>query len=92
MAGLVRPDRDPKTGYRVYAPSDVRDARLVQQLRRGGYLLEQIAVVVEQVREAGGVEPLEGMLAEWRQRLDDRSRAMLQAAGALDAYLTARRE
>jgi DNA-binding transcriptional MerR regulator len=89
-AGLIRPDRDPKTGYRVYAPSDVRDARLVQQLRRGGYLLEQIAVVVEQVREAGGVEPLEGMLAEWRQRLDDRSRAMLHAAGALEAYLTDR--
>lgn len=89
-AGLVRPARDPKTGYRVYSPSDIRDARLVQQLRRGGYLLEQIGVVISRVREAGGVEPLEGMLAEWRQRLDDRSRAMLYAAGALDTYLTAR--
>ncbi|GAB3424205.1 TioE family transcriptional regulator [Flindersiella endophytica] len=88
-AGLIQPDRDPKTGYRVYSPSDVRDARLVRQLRRGGYLLEQIGVVVSRVREAGGVEPLEGMLAEWRQRLDDRSRAMLYAAGRLDAYLTA---
>jgi DNA-binding transcriptional MerR regulator len=89
-AGLVRPGRDPKTGYRVYSPADVRDARLVQQLRRGGYLLAQIAVVVAQVRDAGGVEPLEGMLGEWRRRLEDRARAMLHAAGALDAYLTTR--
>lgn len=89
-AGLVRPNRDPKTGYRVYTPSDVRDARLVQQLRRGGYLLNQIAVVLTQVREAGGVEPLESTLADWRQRLDDRARAMLHAAGALDTYLTDR--
>ncbi len=38
-AGLVRPRRDPRTGYRVYDQADVRDARLAHQLRRGGYLL-----------------------------------------------------
>jgi DNA-binding transcriptional MerR regulator len=42
-AGLVRPRRDPLTGYRVYDEADVRDARLTHQLRRGGYLLAQIA-------------------------------------------------
>jgi DNA-binding transcriptional MerR regulator len=89
-AGLVRPDRDRRTGYRVYTSADVRDARLVQQLRRGGYLLEQIAVVLDQVREAGGVEPLEATLTDWRQRLDTRARAMLHAAGELDAYLSER--
>src|SRR5690606_22360147 len=35
-AALVRPRRDPLTGYRVYDSSDVRDARLTHQLRRGG--------------------------------------------------------
>ncbi|OSC47445.1 MerR family transcriptional regulator, partial [Streptomyces sp. 4F] len=54
-AGLVQPRRDPLTGYRVYDEADVRDARLVHQLRRGGYLLEQIAPVIDQVRGAGGV-------------------------------------
>jgi DNA-binding transcriptional MerR regulator len=34
-AGLLEPQRDPATGYRVYAPADVRDAQLAHQLRRG---------------------------------------------------------
>ncbi len=89
-AGLVRPRRDPVTGYRVYDPADVRDAHLVHQLRRGGYLLEQIAPLITQVRTAGGVEPLEGALRDWRGRLSDRGRAMLRGAAALDACLRAR--
>ncbi|NEK59228.1 MerR family DNA-binding transcriptional regulator [Geodermatophilus sabuli] len=86
-AGLVRPRRDPQTGYRVYGAADVRDALLAHQLRRGGYLLEQIAPVIAQVRSAGGVAPLESMLRDWRARLSARSRAMLAGAAALDAYL-----
>jgi DNA-binding transcriptional MerR regulator len=86
-AGVVHPRRDPRTGYRVYSAADVRDALLTHQLRRGGYLLEHIAPVIAQVRSAGGVEPLESMLADWRARLSARSRAMLSGAAALDAYL-----
>ncbi|MFK0223196.1 MerR family transcriptional regulator [Streptomyces vinaceus] len=85
-AGLVRPRRDPLTGYRVYGEADVRDARLTRQLRRGGYLLEQIAPLIAQVREAGGLEPLEGALCAWRARLSVRGRAMLAGAAELDAY------
>ena len=89
-AGLVHPHRDPRTGYRVYGAADVRDALLAHQLRRGGYLLEQIAPLIAQVRSAGGVAPLETMLRDWRARLSARSRAMLSGAAALDAYLAAR--
>ncbi|WP_331714275.1 TioE family transcriptional regulator [Auraticoccus cholistanensis] len=88
-AGLLRPGRDPRTGYRVYSPADVRDAQLVHQLRRGGYLLQQIAPVVAQVRGAGGVAPLESVLRDWRGRLSARGRAMLAGAAALHAYLDA---
>lgn len=86
-AGLVRPSRDPRTGYRVYGEADVRDARLARQLRRGGYPLEQIAPLLSQVRTAGGLEPLEGALREWHGRLSARGRAMLTGAAALEAYL-----
>ncbi|GAA1522783.1 TioE family transcriptional regulator [Streptomyces albidochromogenes] len=86
-AGLVRPRRDPLTGYRVYDEADVRDARLAHQLRRGGYLLEQIAPLITQVRAAGGLEPLEAALRDWRGRLSARGRAMLTGAAELDAYL-----
>ncbi|MEO3781110.1 TioE family transcriptional regulator [Micromonospora sp. B11E3] len=91
-AGLVQPRRDPQTGYRVYTAADVRDALLAHQLRRGGYLLEQIAPLIVQVRRAGGVAPLESMLRDWRARLSARSRAMLTGAAALDAYLACRPE
>ncbi|MEV7729982.1 TioE family transcriptional regulator [Streptomyces sp. NPDC087917] len=86
-AGLVRPRRDPLTGYRVYDGADVRDARLARQLRRGGYLLEQIAPLITQVRAAGGLEPLEAALRDWNGRLSTRGRAMLTGAAELEAYL-----
>ncbi|WP_344387751.1 TioE family transcriptional regulator [Asanoa iriomotensis] len=86
-AGLVRPGRDRQTGYRVYTAADVRDAQLVHQLRRGGYRLEQIAPLIDQVRTAGGVAPLESTLRDWHARLTHRGRAMLTGAAALSAYL-----
>lgn len=86
-AGLVEPQRDPITGYRVYAPADVRDARLAHQLRRGGYLLRQIAPLIARVRHAGGVGPLEATLDGWRARLTTRGLSMLVAAAELSAYL-----
>ncbi|MFI6104732.1 TioE family transcriptional regulator [Streptomyces sp. NPDC051310] len=89
-AGLVRPSRDPLTGYRVYDEAAVRDARLTHQLRRGGYLLEQIAPLIDQVRTAGGLEPLEAALSDWRGRLSARGRAMLTGAAELEAYLRLR--
>lgn len=91
-AGLVRPRRDPLTGYRVYGEADVRDARLVHQLRRGGYLLEQIAPLIDQVRTVGGLAPLEAALTDWRSRLSARGRALLTGAAELDAYLRKREE
>ncbi len=86
-AGLLRPERDPKTGYRVYSEADVRDAKLTHQLRRGGYLLERIAPVLDQVRSAGGVVPLESTLSDWHSRLSARGRALLSGAAALESYL-----
>jgi DNA-binding transcriptional MerR regulator len=86
-AGLLVPRRDPRTGYRVYDEADVRDARMARQLRRGGYPLEQIAPLVAQVRAAGGPEPLQAALGDWRERLSVRGRALLAGAAELDAYL-----
>lgn len=89
-AGVLHPRRDPRTGYRIYAPADVRDAHLAHQLRRGGYLLDQIAPVIAQVRNAGGVTPLEATLGEWRSRHTVRSLAMLSGAAELATYLRER--
>ncbi|MDK0523693.1 TioE family transcriptional regulator [Streptomyces sp. ML-6] len=86
-AGLLHPRRDPLTGYRVYDEADVRDALMAHQLRRGGYLLEQIAPLIARVRSAGGLEPLEATLRDWHDRVAARGRAMLAGAAELEAYL-----
>lgn len=89
-AGLVRPDRDPRTGYRAYSEVDVRDARLTRQLRRGGYPLDRIAPFLAEIRTAGGLEPLEALLVEWQDRLSARGRSLLAGAAELDRYMRVR--
>ncbi|WP_380283696.1 TioE family transcriptional regulator [Kitasatospora purpeofusca] len=85
-AGILRPTRDPTTGYRVFHAGDVRDADLAHLLRRGGYRLRDIAAVVEQIRTAGGTSALAAALAGWQQRLTGRGLAMLEAAAHLHNY------
>ncbi|WP_149830597.1 TioE family transcriptional regulator [Streptomyces tailanensis] len=86
-AGILTPARDPLTGYRVFHAGDIRDAELAHLLRRGGYQLEHIATVVEQIRTAGGTEALSRALDDWQRKLTARGLAMLDAATHLSRYL-----
>ena len=86
-AGILVPSRNRATGHRVYQAADIRDAELTHLLRRGGYPLAHIATVLDHTRRAGGAEALAASLADWRQRLTTRARAMLAGAGSLDRYL-----
>ncbi|MGW0593929.1 hypothetical protein [Streptosporangium sp. NPDC002607] len=83
--GAGQADRAPATTS--YTSADVRDVLPAHQLRRGGHGLEQIARVLERVRVAGGLEPLQATLGEWRDRLTVRGPAMPADAAALDTYL-----
>lgn len=85
--GILAPARDPATGYRIFHAADIRDAELAHLLRRGGYGLAHIAVVVEQVRAAGGTDALAAALDGWQHKLTARGAAMLVAAGLLGRYL-----
>jgi DNA-binding transcriptional MerR regulator len=87
-AGILTPARDPATGYRVFRPSDIRDAELAHLLRRGGYPLNHIATVVQQVRTAGGTQALSRALEDWRRRLTAQGVAMLDAASRLSQYVS----
>lgn len=86
--GILRPERDRVTGYRRYGPDCVRDADIARQLRRGGYLLPQVAQFLESLREAGGAQALRTFLDTWQERLITRSRNLLAGAARLDEYLT----
>ncbi|MEV6737816.1 TioE family transcriptional regulator [Streptomyces sp. NPDC051104] len=86
-AGILAPDREPVSGHRVYGASDVRDAELAHLLRRGGYPLERISTVVQQIRTAGGTQALSAALDDWRRRLTVRGVSMLDAAVQLSHYV-----
>jgi hypothetical protein len=70
----------------------VRDAHLAHQLRRGGYLLNQSGPLLAQVRNAGGIAPLEATLNDWRDRHTTRGLSMLAGAAELATYLGERGE
>ncbi|WP_435593820.1 MerR family transcriptional regulator [Nocardia sp. bgisy118] len=86
--GILRPERDRATGYREYGPDCVRDAEIARQLRRGGYLLPQVAQFIASLRRAGGADALSAFLDSWQDRLTTRSRNLLAGAAQLDTYLT----
>src|SRR5262245_25081428 len=90
-AGLLRPRRDPATGYRVYGAADVRDARMVRMLRQSGYLFAQIEPVLDGLRRTGGSEALRAAIAQRQAGLVERAAAMLAGSGRLHEYVSAQR-
>jgi DNA-binding transcriptional MerR regulator len=85
-AGILAPARSRTA--RIYSADDVRDAELAHLLRRGGYLVEHIAAVIEQVHAAGGPGPLAASIDQWRERITTRGRAMLTGSARLAHYLS----
>ena len=77
--GLVTPQR--RGTSRSYTPADVRDARIVHQLRLAGYRIAQIRAVLPQLPESPEI------LAARDASITARSRALVRAAAALDALL-----
>ncbi|MEV6407574.1 MerR family transcriptional regulator [Streptomyces bobili] len=86
-ASLLTPPREHPTGYRLYGPAELRDARVIHSLRRSHYLLDQIRPVLEDLRREGGTKSLRRALTARAESLTTRSQAMLAAAGALSTYL-----
>lgn len=86
-AGLLRPEREPITGYRRFRPADIRDARMVKMLRDGRYPLPQIRTIVDGLRRSGSSDALRAAIARRRAELTERSTVMLEAAGLLHEYL-----
>ncbi|MEX2971739.1 MerR family transcriptional regulator [Streptomyces sp. C184] len=86
-SGLLTPRRGPGTGYRLYDPGDVRDARVVHMLRRGRYALPQIRTVLDGLRRTGDTEALRTAIAERRAAITRTSLDMLKGAGHLHRYV-----
>jgi DNA-binding transcriptional MerR regulator len=87
--GLVVPHRTSARQARSYAPRDVRDARIVNQLRLAGYGIGPIQALLPQLRRAHRWEEVTGMLADRAAGITARSDALLRATAALCAVIDA---
>ncbi|GGT01508.1 hypothetical protein GCM10010156_69290 [Planobispora rosea] len=86
--GLVVPDRDSGRGARRYTPAQVRDARIVHQLRKAGYRIEPLRALMPELRRARRLEEAASALAAREAGIAARSRALLDGAAALSAVLS----
>ncbi len=86
--GLVVPDRT-STRARTYSPSDVRDARIVHQLRMAGYRIGTLQALMPQLRRARRWEEVISTLAARDASITARSQALLQGAAALNTVINA---
>jgi DNA-binding transcriptional MerR regulator len=85
--GLLKPDRDGSTGYRVYDQSELRKAQVVALLRRGHYPFPIVQAVLDELGPNGRPERVRAELAKREQDLHHRSLRRLRASAALSAYL-----
>ena len=85
--GLVVPDRDHVRGARRYTPTQVRDARIVHQLRRAGYRIAALRALMPQLRHARRSEDVASALAARDASIAARSKALLDGSAALSAVL-----
>ncbi|MGD1223154.1 MerR family transcriptional regulator [Streptomyces krungchingensis] len=85
--GLLRPDREPSTGYRVYSRTEVHAAQIVSLLRRGHHPLATIKAVLDELRSTGSPDRVAAELAGRGRDLHRRSLHRLRASAALHDYL-----
>ena len=85
---LVVPDREPARGTRRYTPSQVRDARIVHQLRKAGYRIAPLRALMPELRRARRLADVASALAAREAGIAARSQALLEGGAALNAVLS----
>jgi DNA-binding transcriptional MerR regulator len=81
--GLLQPQRDPTTGYRVYSPAEQRAAHLIAVLRGGGFTFPIIDAAIATMRSNGSLEHALAHLSRRDEQVHDLSLRRLQASAAL---------
>lgn len=81
--GLLIPARAARGRARVYSPADVRDARIVHQLRLAGYRIPPLRALMPALRLHGRTSDITEALRARDAHINARSRALVQAASGL---------
>ncbi|ANN18735.1 transcriptional regulator [Amycolatopsis orientalis] len=85
--GLVVPDRDPR-GTRRYTPAQVRDARIVHQLRLAGYRVAPLRALMPELRRSRRLEDVATALEAREAAITARSRALFDGTAALSGLVS----
>lgn len=89
--GLLTPTRSTTGRARTYSPVDVRDARVVHQLRLAGHRVPALRQLLPALRGTGQHRDITAALATRHDTITHRSRALLHAAAVLESLITATR-
>lgn len=87
--GLLAPARSPVGRTRSFTPVDVRDARIVHQLRLAGHRIPALRELMPALRQAHRHDDIIAALRARHDSITTRSRALLHAAATLDALIGA---
>lgn len=82
--GLVEADRS--SGVRSFGPAQIRDVRIVAQLRACGYGIDVVRELLPQLVSGSSAE-LGEVLDRRRAAIDRRSRSLMEAAACLDGLV-----
>ncbi len=74
--GLLRPERDPDNGYRLYKPREVNWLRFIRQAKQLGYTLNEIKAIMHDADRGQSPCPrvreiLQRHIVENRRRLEE---------------------
>jgi len=87
--GLLTPTRSATSRARTYAPADVRDARVIHQLRLAGHRVPALRQLLPALRGDSRHGDITAALAARHDNITHRSRALLRAAAVLESLITA---
>jgi DNA-binding transcriptional MerR regulator len=85
--GLLQPQRDPTTGYRLYDPAEQRAAHLIAVLRGGGFAFGIIDDAIAAMRSSGSLERALAELSRRDEQVHRLSLRRLHGSAALHDYL-----
>ena len=85
--GLLRPEREASSGYRLYDEEQMRSLQVVALLRQGGYGFEAIRAVLSELT-AGHTATALTAVEHHKRELAQASRRCAAATAALWAYIT----
>lgn len=85
--GLLTPARSDTGRARAYTPVDVRDARIVHQLRLAGHRVPALRNLLPALRANARHDDITATLAARHDGITHRSRALLRAAAVLETLI-----